>query len=244
MWLIAYYQPSALFSLRPANATTSGGKTLITPTPFALKMALLDAAIRCFGLSSGKNWFPALRDLTIAIQLPQHLSVISMFCKVRRPVEIKDAKTAEAKIARKKVDKDWPWDSSISFREFVQYAGPIAIAFFQNTQGVPLLNLATQINYIGKRGSFVQFIEAEEVEQLTESFTVLNPKTTDRFWASGTLQLLDDCGHKMKFEHADIYDPVSIAQNEPNGRLQKPVILPYRLIQSHRSFMLYERLDI
>ncbi len=46
MWLIATYQPTSLFSLRPANATTSGGKTLLTPTPFALKMALLDAAIR------------------------------------------------------------------------------------------------------------------------------------------------------------------------------------------------------
>ena len=67
MWVLAEYQPTTLFSLRPATATTSGGKSLIVPTPFAVKMALLDIAIRTQGLEAGRALFSALRGLRIAL---------------------------------------------------------------------------------------------------------------------------------------------------------------------------------
>ena len=57
MWHIAKYEATSLFSLRPYNATTSGGKTLVTPTPFAFKMALLDVAIRTYGFQIGQKSF-------------------------------------------------------------------------------------------------------------------------------------------------------------------------------------------
>ena len=41
-WLILHYQPT-VFSLKPARATSTVGKTLLVPTPYAVKMALLDA---------------------------------------------------------------------------------------------------------------------------------------------------------------------------------------------------------
>jgi len=49
-WLLAEYQPTALFSLKISSATSSVGKTLIVPTPYSIKMALVDAAFRV-GLS-------------------------------------------------------------------------------------------------------------------------------------------------------------------------------------------------
>jgi hypothetical protein len=45
-WLIAEYQPTALFSLKISSATSSVGKTLVVPTPYSIKMALVDAAFR------------------------------------------------------------------------------------------------------------------------------------------------------------------------------------------------------
>lgn len=44
LWVTARLTVNTFFSLRPASSTSSGGKTLLTPTPFALKMALLDVA--------------------------------------------------------------------------------------------------------------------------------------------------------------------------------------------------------
>jgi hypothetical protein len=55
MWLIADYQPVTLFSLKNSLATSSGGKSLLVPTPCAFKMALLDAACRVWG-------YPRLRS--------------------------------------------------------------------------------------------------------------------------------------------------------------------------------------
>jgi hypothetical protein len=45
-WLVVDYDPTALFSLKISMATSSVGKTLVVPTPYAIKMALIDAAFR------------------------------------------------------------------------------------------------------------------------------------------------------------------------------------------------------
>ena len=73
MWLVARYAPTALFSLKPSLATSSGATTLLAPTPYALKMALLDVAYRTLGIvelreALGDGWRnahnkPALRKL-------------------------------------------------------------------------------------------------------------------------------------------------------------------------------------
>ena len=46
MWLLAIYEATTLFSLKTSDATSSGGRTLLAPTPYAIKMGLLDAAYR------------------------------------------------------------------------------------------------------------------------------------------------------------------------------------------------------
>ena len=91
MWIMARYLPVAPFSLKPVNATSSGGKTLLAPTPYAIKMALLDVALRTLGVAEGERLFPFLRDLAVAIDLPRDLVVMKGFSKIRRPVESKDA---------------------------------------------------------------------------------------------------------------------------------------------------------
>lgn len=243
MWLIAEYQPSTLFSLRPASATTGGGKTLVTPTPFALKMALLDAAIRVHGCKRGKGWFEQIRDLAIGVQLPQHFSVVSMFTKIRRPFEIKDKKEAAKKIAKAKSEKKWPWDSSISFREFVQYSGALRFAF-EKPSDAPLEDLLAQINYLGKRGCFVQFTgRRNECPELPQDFVLLNPKPGAPFRFDGVLQMLDDCGPEMTFDDADIYSGKELKLDKPNGRMIRPVVLPYRQVQTSRGYVLYEHIS-
>src|ERR1700722_18200764 len=47
-WLVAAYSPVTMFSLRMTHATSKGGKTLVVPTPYAVKMALLDVCFRRF----------------------------------------------------------------------------------------------------------------------------------------------------------------------------------------------------
>src|SRR6266508_166662 len=45
-WLVAEYTPTALFSLKASFATSSVGRPLVVATPYAVKMAFVDAALR------------------------------------------------------------------------------------------------------------------------------------------------------------------------------------------------------
>ncbi|MEL6525291.1 MAG: hypothetical protein AAFQ07_06225, partial [Chloroflexota bacterium] len=55
MWVIAEYEATALFSLKPANATSSGGRTLLVPTPFAIKMAILNVVCLVEGVAQADS---------------------------------------------------------------------------------------------------------------------------------------------------------------------------------------------
>lgn len=236
MWYVAEFQPTTFFSLRPANATTSGGKTLITPTPFAVKMALLDVAIRLYGRTAGETWFPRLRDLQVAVRLPDHLMVINTFIKILRPHKAGIKDTFGTGLAG-------PMGNTIAYRELVQFGGSLHLAIHDESQKgklPPLENLLPQIHYLGKRGSFMQFVGLLQIDTLPKVFTLLNPETGKPFSASGLLQLLDDCGPKMGFAHADVYNEKTIAVGKENGRLLKPVVLPYRPVRSSKAFTLYE----
>ncbi len=238
MWTIASFASTSLFSLRPANATTSGGKSLLTPTPFSIKMSLLDVAIRVYGVGQGRERFPQIRDFKVAINLPQQIMVNNTFIKILRPHKqgLKD---------QRGTGLAGPMGSTIAYREFIQFGGEIQIALSsQNKDGVDrfLPQLLSQINYLGKRGGFMQFLGSEEAGELPEQFTFVTGGAMDTFELGGTLQLLDDCGSKMTFEHANVYSSKRVGISQATGRILRPVILPYRMARSSRGYTLYERI--
>lgn len=241
MWVIAEYAPVTLFSLRPATATTSGGKSLLVPTPFAVKMALLDVAIRTQGLANGQFLFPQIRDLRIAVFPPPQIVVNSTFTKILRLKEIKTAASEKvAAITAAKEDRQWPFQKTIAYREYVQMAGPLALAF-QGLESEVLATLLIQINYLGKRGGFMQLRQAPlEAQELPQGFTEITTGIGNSF-PLGVLQLLDDFSATMTFAHANVYDSKGIKLGKE--RVLRHVILPYRLAHSSRGYTLYTRLD-
>jgi len=243
MWTIAEYQLTTFFSLRAQTATTSGGKSLVVPTPFAVKMALLDAAIRTQGLAQGQALFPALRDLVVAVQPPQQIVVNNTFARILRLKEIKTkASEKGVAIARARANHQWPFQKTIGFREYVQFGGPLALAF-QGMASEELTPLLVQVNYLGKRGGFMQLLcPPKPAAELPLDYVRLNPPDGQTVFDSrGLLQMLDDCGPKMTFEHADIYSGKRIRLGKE--RVLRHVVLPYRLVSSSKSFSYYERID-
>ncbi len=220
MWIVARYLPVAPFSLKPAAATSSGGKTLLAITPYALKMALLDVTIRTMGLAGGESLFPYLRDLSVHLSLPEHIVVFKSFSKIRRPAESKETKKPdetkeefEARQQEKLTDKiergQYPMHSTIAYREYVYYRDAFQLAFTssEDTSLPPeLYRLLIGINYFGKRGGFVQIMEPpKQIEQLPEGrFTELTADGLQQFHRDGTLQMLDDCGRSLTFQRANI----------------------------------------
>lgn len=251
-WVVVRYHPVTFFSLRPYNATSSGGQTLIAPTGFALKMALLNATIQTAGLEVGRARFPAIRDLAIALDLPDRITVMKSFAKIRRPARLGDPKTRDQDIANLRDKKQYPFQSTIAYREFVQFGDPlsvpsenaIAIACTPSEGDTPswLAPTLQAINYLGKRGSFLQPISAAiVVDQIDRRFTIITRDSSD-FLINSTLQMLDDCGDTMTFDHADIYNAKRITLGRE--RVLRHVALPYELTRSSRGYSLYERIEV
>lgn len=250
-WVIADYHPVSFFSLRPAHATASGGKTLRVPTAFALKMALLNASIQTTGLEEGQRRFPTIRDLRIALRPPDSIMVLKSFAKIRRPAEFKDASKREEKIAELSQKRQYPFQSTIAYRELVQLGNPLETPHLNvlrlactSTEGDPppwLADALLAINYLGKRGGFMQVVAHPiAADKLDNTFTEIT-RDSAVVDLNGTLQMLDDCGKTMSFDHADIYSAKRIALGKE--RMLRHVVLPYRLIRSSRGYSLYERND-
>ena len=227
MWILTTYQPTTFFSLRPSNATSSGGKTLLTPTPYAIKMGLLDAAIRTEGISYGKQVWEWIRALALAVHLPERAMVNNVFTRILKPPH---NRTKQG------------FDRTIGYREYVHFVGKMRLGFeiHADSQEEQLKRLLPHITYFGKRGGFFQFLPPlQPVEALPSDFTSL-VEQAEAWHIESQLQCLDDCDAKMSFDHADIYSGKKIRVGKERHTFL--AMIPYRLRRSSRGFSDYERL--
>ncbi|MGH2501913.1 MAG: hypothetical protein ACRDID_05270, partial [Ktedonobacterales bacterium] len=217
-------------------------------------------SIQTAGVGEGERRFAVIRDLRIALRLPRSITTLKSFAKIRRPPKV--AATDVVKIAQLSENKQYPFQSTIAYREFVQLGDPLlgleacevevacAVAGADGAAedggdlgsgpapewlGPTLL----AINYLGKRGGFWQPLAAPiGQESLAPDFVEVT-RDTRRIPLDGTLQMLDDCGQGLTFEQANIYSPKRIRVGE--GRVFRHVVLPYRLAHSSRGYSRYLR---
>ncbi|HOK59018.1 MAG TPA: hypothetical protein PK659_08945 [Methanothrix sp.] len=229
MWLVAEYQPVTLFSFRSGTSTSSGAKTLFSPTPFAIRTALLDAAIRTRGVEDGRAAFEYIKNIRIALRLPERVVVTNLFAKVLKPTR------------KKKEEPEEPMDRSIAFREYAYLDGNLALAFETTKERAGDLRLLlAQVNYFGKRGSFFQLLRSPELmDALPEDFMRLD-EVESTFVLGSIIQVMDDWGDSMNFAKVNIYSDEKIRLGE--DRVQKHLVLPYRLVRASKGFSYYERI--
>lgn len=239
-WLIARYQPVGLFSLKHGEATSTGGKSLLIPTPFAVRMALLDVAIRTEGVAIAAHSFERIKSLRLAIRPPDYAAVSGLFGKILKP--------------ERKKDTDRAMTPTIAFREYVHLWGELSLAFGgESPVQERIYPWLAQISYLGKRGGFVQLIEpprqiATEDQESPHGFILLdgselrNGGQLTQF-PLGLVQRLDDWGPEMTLKKADVYHrsrkgKIRLGQD----RVRLDVILPYQMVRAGRGFTLYERM--
>jgi hypothetical protein len=234
-WLVARYQPVSLFSLKQSEATSTGGKSLLVPTPFAIRMALLDVAIRVQGVAFGPQAFERIRALRLALRPPRWAVVNGLLMKILKP-------------EREAEERGRVMQPTIAFREYVHLEGTLDLAF----GGEPALlesvaPLLPHLTYLGKRGSFLQLLAPPETvetadDQPPEGFIPLVPwNQTKGPFPLGHLQRLDEWGPGLTFEKANVYTSEKIQVGR--DRIPIDVVLPYRPVQAGRGFTVYERVE-
>ncbi len=236
-WLIAEYEPTALFSLRMSHSTSSGGKTLFVPTPYAFKVAVVDAAFRVQGEALARQVFGWLKARQIRFKPPKQMTVNHTFIKIRR----------EPKKEKGQIPEE-PYISSIAFREFCFYRGKLQVAVEMGDlpqEAVSTVeNILAHINYLGKRGSFMQFYGSSVVEALPRGFTLPAPEELDLLDPDlyRVIQFLDELGQT---DAPDLFDRINSYSDKTielgKHRVLKQYFLPYKMVQSTRSYTYYVR---
>ncbi len=232
-WLIAKYNPTALFSLRMSHSTSSGGKTLFVPTPYSFKLALVDAAFRAGGRELAEIIFNIVKGREVRINPPSHLTVNHTFVKIKR-----EPKTPTP---------EKPYISSIAFREYCFFRGQMQIALAVGgilEEDVEKIKLVmAHINYLGKRGSFIQFVGADCSDCLSKGFSLPVPEALENLDMNvyKVTQFLDDIGEVSSadlFERINTYAPAKIEINK--HRIIKQTFLPYKLDCSSKNYSYYK----
>lgn len=234
MWIVAEYEATTFFSLKPATATTSGGRTLLVPTPFAVKMALLDVACRVDGQGNAKTAWEWLGTLSVALRPPPEIVINNTFIKI-----LKERRNA---VPEGSQDAGF-FGKTIAYREYAQISGPFGIALETDVDGQAetLRRWLLCINYLGKRGSFIQILTPpSEYSTLPEGFLVIDGEL-DEVPLNAILTQLDDIGDNTSFDHVNVYSGKRIRLGRE--RILRHVALPYRLEASSRGYSHYQRTD-
>jgi hypothetical protein len=230
-WLVAEFEATALFSLKMSSATSSVGKTLVIPTPYSIKMALVDAGFRAgFDSSVCDALVRSLANVEVRIAPAPESVITHTFVKVRQ--ESRDS------------DPLRPYTSTISYRELAYLSGPCKWAFDLATADEDLWErlpgLLPYINYIGKRGSFVRFVRCFRSVRLEAEYTQVVTRTGS--WsppARAHIVPLDDFGPEADLETLSSYS-ARRAKRDQHRRFVETIV-PAGIVNTGPGFTHYSR---
>ena len=235
-WLALEYFPTALFSLKISMATSSVGKTLLVPTPYAIKMAFVDAAFRA-DISDAEcaEFLESLVGVAISIASPLRAVVTHTFVKIRQePHDLNE------NLLR-------PYIGSMAYREYVHYQGSWCWAFDladgDDKLAERLVHIAPYVNYIGKRGSFIHYSGVHRLVELDGSFT--QPVDGKPFFTlpkQSHIVPLDDFGPKANLQILSSYTTERAVRDI--HRKWVNTLVPLGIISTGHGFTEYSSGDI
>ena len=203
-WLVFQFAPVSLFALKPSRATSTAGKTLLIPTPYAVKMGILDVSLRHALTDSPGDLVRTLSKADLRIGVPEHACVTGTIQRIRQQTRDED---------RKKDPDLPPYRANIAMRECLHHQGTLRVAFDERSCTSELVALlmaaAPAINYFGKRGGFFQYLGASRQDSLDLTFTqpVSDPGHGE---FRGHRAILDDFGPSATFAALNSFSATKI----------------------------------
>lgn len=204
MWLEIEYVPTSLFSFKDIKATNTAATSLLFPTPFGVKMALISEAIKKFDLEKGKYVFKLVKEKEIKYNLPEEAVVNKTFGRIND--------------LRNKIGRSKP-----AYREYVYFNGSLRLAINTDDLSQEAINLLkllfVRINYFGKKGSFMQFKKSKITEDLNDNYLKLMNEGKIDFKFKSIIQQTEDIPSDASFEAINIYNENENLSRDNNERL-------------------------
>jgi hypothetical protein len=143
----------------------------------------------------------------------------------------------------KQSDPSNPYVSSIAYREMAHCQGEWRWAFdlaAMTTQGVEwVVRCLAHVNYVGKRGSFIQFRSVTRTAEMSEEFTQAANAPSLLLPGRSHIAPLDDFGPEASMEILN-----SFAKTSPKLERHRkfvPTIVPLGLVNTGPGFSEYHR---
>lgn len=229
MWLEITYRPTSLFSLRKSDSTNTSVKSLIAPSPYSIKMALLNSIITFDSLVKAQNYFNTIKNLEIQYNLSNFICVNNCFVKIQK----------EPHSTKKKSNPNLAFATSVGFREYIYYNDVVKFAIkAENEKDAYFLNKYFRlINYFGKRGSFFQYINSKIIKEniLPCVYTTYFEINKLGVGIDGLLVKMDDFDSKAKFEDVNTYSSKKVKRDE------KIYLFKYEQVKAGKKFTLYKQ---
>jgi hypothetical protein len=194
------------------------------PTPYAVKMAFLDAGLRAGRLDDPDGIVRSLAATQVRIGVPEDACVTGTIQKIRQEP--------------KKPTFEQPYIASGALREIVHYRGLLAVAFEDPIHRNELLDLAPFVNYFGKRGSFFQYESCEERGLLDSTFT-RNLLEETALPENCHLATLDDFGPEATFDALNSFSETPIRRGRQ--RTWAESVVPLGVRNAGPGFVHYRR---
>ena len=209
--------PTTLFSLRDSACTASGAKSLFLPSPYAIKMAIINQVLTTesqdyFDKHIAK--FDLVKNLRINYRVSGYLTANNYLIKIQ-----------------KKRDQNSNFNSTVSYREYIYASEPLEIIFDTDSdKSVKFLKkYLYRINYFGKRGCYFQFLRYSDSPSLPN----VQPFDIHKI-IPGIIQEYDDINERMNFENVNSYSQKKVTRDK------KRLVIPLIRESFSKSFTKYK----
>ena len=252
MWLEVRYKPTTLFSMKMSSATNSAAKSLPCPSPYAVKMALLNAIITYESVETAKKCFSLIRDLEFRFALPEKWVVNNCLVRIMKLKRHDISKEEKEKLKQsgfsdedislliRESESNDPFQEVVAFREYIFYLDAFKIATnlseSKKELGISLLTTwFSRINYFGKKGCFFQYEGFQILSELTDVYSNILDSSNI---TSGIMYPLDDVSSNAEFKNMDNYD----YSTKDAKRIQQIHIFPFRQVSANKNYTFYSRI--
>ena len=204
MWLEVEYLPTSLFSFKNINATNTAATSLLIPTPFGVKMALIKECIQKYSLDKAEELFETIKDKQLKFNLPQEAVVNKTFGRITD--------------LRNPIGRSKP-----AYREYVYFKGSLKVALaideLEDSTIKLLKELFVRINYFGKKGSFMQFKSFSQKDSLDNAYLRSMGEDDIQLARNSIIQFTEDVPPEATFADVNIYDSDNKLNRKDNQRL-------------------------
>lgn len=223
-WLAAELYFGSLFSYRIPNLSPGYALTSPIPSPAAIRLALVDTAIRLEGrIESGKEIFELVKSLPMEIEPPEKLVILKFFIKRLKPSKAKDKS----------------FEESFGVREYCHFNGPMKIYLQVAEDEKRIEQTLRQLRRLGTTDSLLSCRTTIKKEGPNPALIVkliheLKPEV-ENFMRRPVVNL-NEIKEKASFSQVNPYE-----KERGIPFVQKTYVLPLQEIKRGENFVVYRK---